>query len=65
MSQEINDSEDKRAHRICFRTNACSQAVTNIYEHLVDREFTQAEKQAREIIREMKLIIKSIPHDDF
>ncbi len=65
MSQDINDSEDKRAHRICFRTNACSEAVTNIYEHLVEREFIAAERQAREVIREMKLIIKSIPHDDF
>ena len=65
MNQELNDSEDKRAYRISFRINSCHQALTVIYETLVDREFVTAEQEVRQVISEMKLIIKSIQHDDF
>ena len=65
MNQELNDSEDKRAYRISFRINSCHQALTVIYETLVDREFVTAEQEVRQLISEMKLIIKSIQHDDF
>jgi len=65
MNQELNDSEDKRAYRISFRLNACHQALTVIYETLVDREFVTADKEIRQVITEMKLIIKSMQHDDF
>ena len=65
MNQELNDSEDKRAYRICFTLNSCHQALTVIYESLVDREFVTAEKEIRQVISEMKLMIKSMQHDDF
>lgn len=65
MNQELNDSEDKRAYRISFRLNACHQSLAVIYESLVDREFGSVENEARQIINEMRLIIKSIKHDDF
>jgi hypothetical protein len=65
MNQELNDSEDKRAYRISFRINSCHQSLTVIYESLVDREFSVSEKEIRQVISEMKLIIKSIQHDDF
>jgi hypothetical protein len=65
MNQELNDSEDKRAYRISFRINACHQSLTVIYESLVDREFSISEKEIRQVITEMKIILKSMQHDDF
>jgi hypothetical protein len=65
MNQELNDSEDKRAYRISFRINACHQALTVIYESLVDREFGISEKEIRQVITEMRIILKSMHHDDF
>jgi hypothetical protein len=65
MNQELNDSEDKRAYRISFRVNSCHQALTIIYETLVDREFSVSEKEIRQIITELRLMLKSIQHDDF
>lgn len=65
MNQELNDSEDKRAYRISFRLNACHQSLTVIYESLVDREFGISEKEIRQVITEMRIILKSMHHDDF
>lgn len=65
MNQELNDSEDKRAYRISFRLNACHQSLTVIYESLVDREFGISEKEIKQVIIEMKIILKSMHHDDF
>lgn len=65
MNQELNDSEDKRAYRISFRINACHQALTVIYETLVDREFSISEKEIKQVITEMRLMLKSMQHDDF
>lgn len=65
MNQELNDSEDKRAYRISFRLNACHQSLTVIYESLVDREFGISEKEIKQVITEMKIILKSMHHDDF
>jgi hypothetical protein len=65
MNQELNDSEDKRAYRISFRINSCHQALTVVYETLVDREFSVSEKEIRQIITELRLMLKSIQHDDF
>jgi hypothetical protein len=65
MNQELNDSEDRRAYRISFRINACHQALTIIYETLVDREFSTSEKEIKQVITEMRLMLKSIQHDDF
>jgi hypothetical protein len=65
MNQELNDSEDRRAYRISFRINSCHQALTVVYETLVDREFSVSEKEIRQIITELRLMLKSIQHDDF
>lgn len=65
MNQELNDSEDRRAYRISFRINACHQALTVIYETLVDREFSISEKEIKQVITEMRLMLKSMQHDDF
>lgn len=61
----INDDEDKRAYRIAFRLNASHQSLNVIYESLVDREFGIAEKELKQIVTELRLIIKSIQQDDF
>jgi len=65
MNQELNDSEDRRAYRISFRINSCHQALTVVYETLVDREFSVSEKEIRQVINEMRLMLKSIQQDDF
>jgi hypothetical protein len=39
--------------------------LTDIYENLVDRDFIPAEKDIRELIMELKFILKSIEEDDF
>jgi hypothetical protein len=65
MLQELNDSEDKRAYRISFRINSCHQALTVVYETLVDREFSTSEKEIKQIITELRLMLKSIHQDDF
>jgi hypothetical protein len=65
MNQELNDSEDRRAYRISFRINSCHQALTVVYETLVDREFSTSEKEIKQIISELKLMLKSIHQDDF
>jgi hypothetical protein len=65
MNQELNDSEDRRAYRISFRINSCHQALTVVYETLVDREFSTSEKEIKQIISELRLMLKSIHQDDF
>jgi hypothetical protein len=39
--------------------------LANIYENLVDRDFKPAEKDIRDIIVDLRLILKSIEEDDF
>ena len=65
MNQELNDTEDRRAYRISFRINSCHQALTVVYETLVDREFSVSEKEIKQIISELRLMLKSIHQDDF
>jgi hypothetical protein len=65
MKQELNESEDKRAYRISFRINACHQSLTIVYETLVDREFSVSEKEIKQIITELRLMLKSMQNDDF
>lgn len=65
MTQESNQVEDRRAYRISFRINSSHQSLTVIYESLVDRDFDVAEKEIKQIIAEMRLILKSIQQDDF
>jgi len=57
--------ENARAERISFRINQYYLLLTDIYENLVDRDFIPAEKDIRELIMELKFILKSIEEDDF
>lgn len=61
----IENNENKRAERIVFRINEQHLLLANVYESLVDRDFVQAEKDIRDIIIDLRLILKSIEDDDF
>lgn len=39
--------------------------MNNVYDNLVDRNFKTVETDIKFLIMEMKLILKSIPDDDF
>jgi len=64
MEDNVN-SENARAERICFRINEHHLLLANIYETLVDREFVPAEKDIRNLIIDLRLILKSMEDDDF
>jgi predicted transcriptional regulator len=64
MEKKTN-TENERAKRIAVRMNINHSILANIYESLVDREFKYAERDLREIIYDLRLILKSIPDDDF
>jgi hypothetical protein len=63
MSQSNLDHQ--RAQRILFTMNICNESLDNIYESLVDRDFDFAAEEIRNVIVELRLILKSIPEDDF
>jgi Holliday junction resolvase len=58
-------NETNRAERIFFNMDECQEMLTNIYENLVDRDFEFASEEIRNVILELRLILKSIPDDDF
>ena len=64
MENNINN-ENLRAQRICFRILEQHTLLNNIYENLVDRDFVPAEKDIRNLIIDMRLILKSMEDDDF
>jgi hypothetical protein len=64
MENNINN-ENLRAQRICFRILEQHTLLNNIYENLVDRDFVPAEKDSRNLIIDMRLILKSMEDDDF
>lgn len=64
MKNELN-KENARAERIVFRINQHHLLLANIYENLVDRDFKPAEKDIRDLIIDLRLIIKSLEDDDF
>ena len=59
------DNENKRAHRISFRMTENHDLLSNIYENLVDRDFKAVEKDAKNLIVDLKYIIKSLEDDEF
>jgi hypothetical protein len=63
--KKITNIENARAERISFRINEQHLLLANIYENLVDREFVPAEKDIRNLIVDLRLILKSIEDDDF
>jgi hypothetical protein len=60
-----NNTENARAERIAFRLNEQHLLIANIYENLVDRDFIPAERDIRNLIVDLRLILKSIEDDDF
>ena len=62
---KTSNSENSRAERIAFRINEQHMLLANIYEDLVDREFIPAEQDIRNLIIDLRLILKSIEDDDF
>lgn len=60
-----NNTENARAERIAFRLNEQHLLIANIYENLVDRDFVPAERDIRNLIVDLRLILKSIEDDDF
>jgi len=39
--------------------------MASIYENVVDRDFSKAELELRELIYDLRLMLKSIEEDDF
>lgn len=64
MKLPIND-EDQRACRIAFRIDEDHSLLANIYENLVDRDFKLVEKDIRNLMMDLRFILKSIHEDDF
>lgn len=64
MKPPVNN-EDQRAFRIAFRIDEDHSLLASIYENLVDRDFKLVEKNIRDIMTDLRLILKSIPQDDF
>ena len=61
----MENSENLRAERISFRINENHLLLANIYENLVDRDFLPADRDIRNLIVDLRLILKSIEEDDF
>ena len=61
----MENSENLRAERISFRINEHHLLLANIYENLVDRDFVPVEKDIRNLIIDLRLILKSTEEDDF
>jgi hypothetical protein len=61
----MDNIENSRAERISFRINEQHLLLANIYENLVDREFLPVDKDIRNLIIDLRLILKSIEDDDF
>lgn len=58
-------AEDKRAIRIAIRINENHYLLATIYENLVDRNFASVENDIKILIKDMRLILKAMPEDDF
>jgi hypothetical protein len=59
------NTENARAERIAFRINEQHLLLANIYENLVDRDFVPAERDIRNLVVDLRLILKSLEDDDF
>lgn len=57
--------ENDRAFRIALRMRENHLRLAAIYENLVDREFKSVERDAKAVIIDLRLIIKSMEDDDF
>jgi hypothetical protein len=59
------NTENARAERIAFRINEQHLLLANIYENIVDRDFVPSERDIRNLIVDLRLILKSLEDDDF
>ena len=58
-------TENQRAERISLRISEQHIILTRVYENIVDRDFVPAEKDIRNLIIDLRLILKSLEDDDF
>lgn len=63
--EKQTQTENERARRIAVRMNINHALLASIYENLVDRDLKYAERDIRELIYDLRLILKSIHEDDF
>lgn len=59
------NKENERAFRIAIRMRENHLLLAAIYENLVDRDFELVERDAKVIIMDLRLIMKSMKEDDF
>ncbi len=59
------DRENARANRIAIRVGINHILLASIYENVVDRDFKKAEVELKELIYDLRLMLKSIEEDDF
>jgi hypothetical protein len=59
------DRENARANRIAARVSLNHALLASIYENVVDRDFKKAEVELKELIYDLRLMLKSIEEDDF
>lgn len=58
-------TDNERAERIFLRINEHHIILSRVYENMVDRDFVPAEKDIRNLIIDLRLILKALEDDDF
>jgi len=58
-------AEDERAQRLSLRFNEYHTLLAEVYENVVDREFSKVDRDVKFLIMELRCVIKSIEEDDF
>jgi hypothetical protein len=57
--------ENERARKLSLRINEYHILLADVYENLVDRDFSKVDKDVKFLIVELRCILKSIEEDDF
>jgi hypothetical protein len=57
--------ENERARKLSLRINEYHILLSDVYENLVDRDFSKVDKDVKFLIVELRCILKSIEEDDF
>lgn len=63
--QNTKQKEQDRAHRISIEITENHHRLDCIYENLIDRDFKLVERNAKLMISDLRIIIKSLEDDDF
>jgi hypothetical protein len=63
--EKKREKENARANRIASRVSLNHVLLASIYENVVDRDFNKAEVELKELIYDLRLMLKSIEEDDF